>query len=174
MRLVRLISTATIVFVAAVAVLVAAAYLALRAWERSWHEGQIPRALEIDEVVLIDGESGLREGCGAAVFRLSSRTLDKIRRLGAAAFEESRQARSSDKDYFTYSKWEETPYRMTGDGLTLTDRWLNGLGCAKLPPELGRRIHEALESKGSFFSTTQEGGLIIIPGENLAVLSYEG
>jgi len=167
MRLIRL---ALLAF-AAVAV---CAYVAFRSWERSWYEGLLPLSLKAESIVALDTRSGFREGCGTVVFKLDPDAARTFRRTGLAALASARQARAESGPYFSYEEWSETPYRETGDGLTLKDRWLNGLSCANLDPDLVKTINGALRSKGSFFSRGQESGLIVLPTEGLVVLSFEG
>ena len=167
MRLTRI---ALLVF-AAIAV---SAYVAFRTWERSWYEGLLPSSLKIESIVALGMQDGFREGCGAVVFKLDPEVARTIRRTGLAALASARQARAESAPYFSYAEWGETPYRETGDGLTLKDRWLNGLVCANLEPELGKAVDGALRSGGSFFSRGAESGLIVLPTEGLAVLSFEG
>ena len=158
----------------AVFALAAAGYLAFSSWESRWYLGMIPDDIEIGGVVRIGGQSGFREGCGAAVFNLSPRTIEKIRAGGVAALTNAKQARNHADSYHSYSDWRQTPHIVTGDGLTLVDRWLNGLGCAGLPMQLSREIQQALDSSGSFYATTSEAGLIVIPKLGIAIFSYEG
>lgn len=158
----------------AFAAVAACTYVAFRSWERSWYEGLLPLSLRIESIVALDTQDGFREGCGAVVFKLDPEVARTIRRTGLAALASARQARAEPAPYFSYGEWSETPYRETGDGLTLEDRWLNGLSCANLEPGLGKTISGALRSEGSFFSRGEESGLIVLPTEGLVVLAFEG
>lgn len=154
--------------------LAAAGYFAFSSWESRWYLGMIPEDIETGDVVTIGGQSGFREGCGAAVFNLSPRAIEKIKADGIATLTNARQARSHTDSYHSYSNWKQTPHIVTGDGLTLADRWLNGLGCAELPMRQSRDIQQALDSSGSFYATTSEAGLIVIPELGIVIFSYEG
>jgi hypothetical protein len=160
--------------VAVFLVVVLVVYTIYSYFESRWYERLIPADLEISDVVLINGESGFREGCGAAIFSLNPETTKRIAFDGLNALKNARQARGHNDAYHSYSIWQKTPYVETGDGMTLADRWLTGLGCAGIKGELGKQIYKALRREGSFFATTDEGGLIIIPSFGLAVFSYHG
>lgn len=163
-----------IIFVGLLA-LVAMAYVGFRIWEVSWYRGIIPAAIEIDGTVLIDGQSGFREGCGVAIFKLTDPALARIRSSGLAAVAAAHEPRDHPEVHHSiFGEWRETPYATTGDGLTLADRWLNGLSCASMDQNLSQGIDRALNTRGSFYSTSQESGLIVIPALGLVVLSYEG
>lgn len=155
--------------------LVVMAYAGFRVWEITWYKGLIPVAFEVDGTVLIDGQSGVREGCGVAIFKLTDPALARIRSSGLAAVAAAHEPRDHPGvHYFTFGEWRETPYVTTGNGLTLSDRWLSGLSCASMDAELREDIDKALRTGGSFYSTSKESGLIVIPALGLVVLSYEG
>jgi hypothetical protein len=154
--------------------LVAIGYTSWRLFESRWYVGILPASLEVSETVIVSGNSDPREGCGVAIFRLNQDTLKEIQTKGLVALESARQARKDNSSYHSFSTWTETPHQLTGDGLTLKDRWLNGIVCANLRAELQDVIDRALGVRGSYYATDAEGGLIVIPGENLLVYSYEG
>ncbi len=150
-------------------------YAACRVWETTWYEGLIPAEIEINGTVLIDGQSGFREGCGVAIFKLTDPMVARIRSSGLTVLTEAHEARSQPGDqYFRFGAWKETPYFFAGDGLTLADRWLNGMGCASLSQELRQNIAQAMNMRGSFYSTSSESGLLVIPQLGLVVLAYDG
>lgn len=78
MKLSRIVPVVLVAFVAM-------AYAGFRVWETSWYKGLIPAALEVDGTVLIDGQSGIREGCGVAILKLTDPALARIRSSGLAA-----------------------------------------------------------------------------------------
>lgn len=154
---------------------VVTAYAACRRWEADWYQGLIPAAIETDGIVVISDQGGFREGCGAVVFKLSAAALVKLDASGLGALASAHEARSHPReDYFRFGDWQQTPYVESGDGLTLADRWLVGLNCADLDPALGKQIHEAINTKGSFYATSRESGLVVIPSRGLVLLAYEG
>ncbi len=148
--------------------------LAWRFWELQSYVGVLPASIEVTDTLAIDGQSGFREGCGAAVFRLSKDTAESIKKNPLATLANARQARNDGSANHAFSEWIETPHKVTDDGLSLKDRWLNGIHCAKLPGELASSIYRALEAPGSYYATDAEGGLIVIPEADLIVFSYEG
>ena len=159
------------------AVLALGVYGAFRVWDTNYFKNLIPSEIEISDTVLVDGESGGLEGCGVAIFRLDSTTLVSIRANGIHALDEAKRSRKKkflSDAYKEYSSWKETPYMETGDGMTLADRWLGGFVCANIDSDLSNRIHRALSSTKSYYATTHEAGLIVIPSLGLAVYSYYG
>lgn len=161
-------------FIALSLLIIFAIYALYSYWEAQWYKGLIPAEIEVSDAVFIDGQSGFREGCGAAVFSLSPKTTNQIVSTGLTALANARRARRHNDAYHAYSTWQKTPYVETGDGLTLADRWLTGIGCAGIKGDLGAKIYKALKEQGSFFATTEEAGLIVIPSIGLAVYSYNG
>jgi hypothetical protein len=152
-------------------------YGTYRVWEINYFKNLIPSEIQINGTVLVDGETGGLEGCGVAIFRLDSATLEKIRANGIHALDEAKQSRKKKllrDDYQTYTPWAETPYLETGDGMTLADRWLGGFVCSNIDTDLSNHIHSALKSTNSYYSTTHEAGLIVIPDLGLIVYSYFG
>lgn len=150
-------------------------YVAWRVWETAWYEGLIPAEIEISGTVLIDGQSGFREGCGVAIFKLKDPMVARIRSSGLTVLTEAHEARSQPgNQYFRFGVWKETPYVFAGDGLTLADRWLTGMGCASMDQELRQSIEQAMNMRGSFYSASSESGLLVIPQLGLVVLAYDG
>ena len=64
-------------------------YLGFKLAERGQAIDALPAQLEVEGVVLIGGESGIREGCGVAVLRLSSAMRVRLQREGLAALQEA-------------------------------------------------------------------------------------
>jgi hypothetical protein len=154
---------------------IATIYGAFRVWETTWYKGLIPAAIEIDKTILIDGQSGFREGCGVAIFTLSDAETARIRSAGLDALADAHDARSHPwRRYFRFGEWKETPYAITGDGTSRNDTWLVGMECADISEKLRKQINIAMGIQGSFYSNSRESGLIVIPSLGLIVLSYEG
>lgn len=141
-------------------------FIVFNKWEEDWYRKQIPGEIETADVVVVEGESGLRRGCGVAVFKLTARAQARLSADGLAALAESSP--------FTGHPWTETPYVETGDGMTLEDRWLGGLACAHLDASLSEKIHNALKGKGAFVRKLYEAGVIVIPSSGLVALVYFG
>lgn len=149
-------------------------YFAFVRWQTNWYLGLVPASLQITEIVVMGGDSDVREGCGAVVFRLPQHVIARINSIGLLALAEAREARDHrNEHFFTFGEWKETPYVITGEGTTLRDRWLLGFECAKLDKKFDG-IQYALSRGGSFYATSSESALIVIPELGLAVLSYFG
>jgi hypothetical protein len=159
------------------AVLVLGSYGAFQVWNTNYFKNLIPSEIGISHTVFIDGKSGGLEGCGVAIFRMDSATLNNIRANGSHALDGAKLSRKKKflkNEYQGYTSWKETPYMETGDGMTLADRWLGGFVCASIDSDLSKSIHNALRSAKSYYATTHEAGLIVIPRLGLVVYSYFG
>ena len=141
-------------------------------WKTYWFMGFLPESLDVYESIYVG--RGFREDCEVAVFRLRPQSLKRFRSHNIAALSGTELARSKSFPNFAYGSWHETPYVLTGNGLSQTDHWLNGLGCSRLDREQLSKIHDALESGNSFFSKSSNAGLIVIPSLDLVVFSSGG
>ncbi|WP_157522135.1 hypothetical protein [Mitsuaria sp. 7] len=126
--------------------------------EADWYRSCMPASLEAGEVVLINSASGFREGCGAAIFRLSDAVRKRIEEEGVD---------------FLGEGWRETPY-LPGGGTA--DSWMTGMseGCGHLPEEMDSQVDAALRAPGAFYSLGHEKGYIVIPRLGWAILSFNG
>ncbi len=144
-------------------------YLGFKFAERQYAIAVLPAQIETDGVVLISGESGLREGCGVAVLRMSATLRQRLTSHGLGALEQARQARGhADEAYYSYAAWQPTPVLDSASEVSL------GLGCADADEALMLRINRAQGSPGAFYSRKDEGLLLVIPAEGLIVLGYFG
>lgn len=144
-------------------------YLAYKMSERPFMLRALPAAVEVQGVEWIAGESGLREGCGVAIFRLAPSMQQRLQARGLAALDGARQARGHSEDYYHYQAWQATPV-LNNLG---SDGWL-ALSCGDLPQDLEQRINNALAQPGSYFAGKDEGVLLVLPAEGLAVYGYNG
>ena len=55
------------------------AWAGWRVFEYRWYAGIIPAHLGISHPIAIAGQSSIREGCGAAIFRMDEATATKAR-----------------------------------------------------------------------------------------------
>jgi len=138
-----------------------ALYCYYKHWETGHYRALVSAEVAVADVVFVGSESGFREGCGTAVFKL-------------ALPEKGVNALPDNARYPASAGWRETPYVLTGDGLTLLDRWQIGLSCAGMSTELARQINDALEKPGSYVNRGAEDALIVIPYLNLVALVYDG
>lgn len=145
-------------------------YVAWSAFIYDWYSGIIPAKIGITYSIHIGGESGFREGCGAAIFRLSNTTADAIDREGLDFFNDVIYSRKSKERYYTYSLWKETP---VPDSWTSEVSW-PGLGCSGASHSLLSKILEAASKKGSYYSSKDEGEILVIPSLKLVVFTYFG
>lgn len=144
-------------------------YLGVKFAERQFSIAALPAGIEPAGVVLISGESGLREGCGVAVFRMAPALRQRLARQGLAALEGASQGRGyADESYYSYTAWQPTPVLDTDSQVAL------GLSCADADDALTQRINRAQGSPGAFYSRKDEGLLLVIPAEGLIVFGYFG
>ena len=143
-------------------------------WRNDWYRQKMPPEVGIGDVVLIDGKSGFREGCGVAIFELTPAASAQLQAAGIRALNagDARSPYRPSKD--KNSIWHETPYVETGDGLTLEDRWAVGLSCAKLSHELSATITRAMAQPGSFYTKLYEAAVLVIPAAGIAALVFYG
>lgn len=149
--------------------LLLALYLMFKQFERSHFIDVLPAAIEPAGVVLISGQTGFREGCGMAVFRLSGATRSALKSSGLAALGEARQGRAYSDYYHRYGDWQSTPVP-EGD---ISDGWPQ-LSCADADEELERRILLAMQRPGAFYTRKSEALLLVLPAEGLIVFGYFG
>lgn len=140
-------------------------------WEEDRYRQKIPVEVDVGNVVAIDGESAFREGCGFAVFELSSKMKERIRNFGIKALNGPGPQTVPVNEY---EFWGETPYIETGDGLSSKDSWIVGLGCGNMDPILGATINTALRQPGSFFTRLTESVVIVIPSAGIVAFVYYG
>ena len=43
-----------------------------------WYEGYLPQAIETEELLFVEDSGGLREGCGAAIYKMNGLSLERI------------------------------------------------------------------------------------------------
>lgn len=142
--------------------------------ELNWYRSLIPVEVEIGDALLIEGESGLREGCGAAVFALTPGMLQRIKAYGLGAFGGPPGREQGAGDAHASRAWAETPYAETGDGMSQEDTWQVGLSCVETDPELARTIMQALRRPGSFVKKRHEAAVVVVPAAGIAALVYFG
>ncbi len=107
-------------------------YLAWSVYEYHWYSDLIPAKIGITYAINISGHSGLREGCGAAIFRLTNASADAICRQKIEFFNDAIYSRRSKDPYYTYREWKETPVPNTW---TSEGTW-PGLGCSSVSSSL--------------------------------------
>jgi len=148
----------------------------------NWERHVLPPEIETDGLLVSSSQDGLREGCQAAIFRLSDDMIRKVKRDGIAALGGwPRPPNENERN--PYSLWRETPgwidLKHNGQGSTRTVYGLYAMGgCGgdsgerfgKYPVEL------ALTRPGSYFATTanREGIIIVAPIQKIVAYYYFG
>ncbi|MET1077108.1 MAG: hypothetical protein ABWY06_03705 [Pseudomonas sp.] len=145
-------------------------YLALKFYQRNHFIDLLPTAIEPASVRVISGESGLSEGCGVAIFRLSAAARARLLRGGWPTLATARQARGYADPLNAYAAWQHSP---VPDRLIGSEGWM-AFACADVDQALERRIHAALRRPGAFYSTTHDAMLLVIPTQGLIVYGYSG
>lgn len=135
-------------------------------WQVSLYRQAIPHQFELLEVLHHDEVSGLREGCGFAIFRLSDKDLARIRSHGMAHLETARLGRDGNP-YHQYQPWSATP-------APDNEHLFRGQSCTGDPPELLQQAQQAADKQGAFFTTGHEQDLVVIPALGILVYSYNG
>jgi hypothetical protein len=142
----------------------------------SWASQPLPDEIKVDSVIGSSDESGFREGCGAAVFRLSGDVAEKMKVQGLSYFPKYTAADP-------HGGWRETPgevdVRSNGQGAKVTFYGLYAMGGCdnKSHPELhSREIVSALEKPGSYYRSggNLEEIIVVVPQERLVGHYYFG
>jgi hypothetical protein len=146
-------------------------YLIYRDWRDDWYRKMIPAEVELGRVVVIDGDAGLREGCGFAVFEISAKMKERILVSGLGALT---RARPQTESVNQYGVWRASPYIEAGDGLSMEDRWIVGLNCGRMNPNLRTTIDTALHQHRAFYTKFYESAVIVIPSAGIVAYVYNG
>jgi hypothetical protein len=156
-----------------IALLLFAAYGAWRLFEWHWYLGIIPDELGTRYAMHIGSESGFMKGCGLAVFRLDRSTTRRIETQGVQFLNQfARQSRKRQDAYHTFQEWHSTPRPSDiTDDQTLLDP---GLHCSGASKSLYRQLEQAVRAPGSFYAFGPEKVLVVIPSQQVVVLSWYG
>lgn len=167
-----------------IVVILLSPFLAYEIFQYYWYAAVLPSQIKVTYPVSIGDESGFREGCGVAVFKVSDETIEAIQNGGLKFFDGATQGRGypkpkeplsfsdhrklSDYYYHTYENWKETP---------VPQSWVSEgswFMCSVIRREVARKIVIAAQKSGSFYTTKPEGQLIVIPSLGYVVFSYYG
>jgi hypothetical protein len=149
-------------------------FFAYEALQYYWYSLVLPTKIQITYPVSIGDESGFREGCGVAVFKVSDKTIESIQKEGLKFFDGATQGRGytnpRERSYYynSYENWKETPvpYSWVREG-----SWFM---CSVIRPDVAREIVKAAKLPGSFYTVKREGELLVIPSLGYVVFSYYG
>ena len=144
-------------------------YLLFKGFEREHFRQALPAQIEPAGLILIDGMSDFREGCGVAVWRLSEATAASVQQHGFGYLQSAQQARGYAESYYRYGPWQATPL---ADSQSM-DGWLP-LGCADAPEALQEQILRGAQGMEGYYSEKREGVLLVLPRERLIVFAYNG
>ncbi|MBS3018391.1 hypothetical protein DJFAAGMI_01123 [Comamonas sp. PE63] len=138
-----------------------------------WYEGYLPEAIEVEGSVFVEDSGGVREACGAAIYKIDASSLQRIRTEGLDAIRTARQAKRHQAR--EYGDWKETPY-VEPQAEIVRNGWLTGMneGCSDIPSHIQRDIAEAMREPGSFYATGHESGLLLIPKRGWIIFSHFG
>lgn len=114
------------------------------------------------------------EACGAVIFQLTPETVDRIKHQGLAFFANARQARgyppgSPEGHSYSYAEWQSTPApsEWFGDGVVT-----GSLSCAGFGHRFIGQINDYARNSGGYFTTRPQAQLIVLPDEQIAILTY--
>lgn len=127
----------------------------------------LPAALETDGVEWIDGDRGIFDSCGVAVFRLSLASRQRLHEERLSALATALHARGY-RDY-QYQPWQTTPGRLLADSEGGT-----ALSCGNLPKALKQRIYQGLGRPGGYITGQDDAVLLVLPVEGLVVYGVGG
>lgn len=155
-------------------ILLTSLYFIVFSFEYYWYRGYIPTNIEITWPVELSSGVGFTEGCGAAIYELSADTQLTIEQKGITFFDKSLipikfvyASNHTIEPHPFYSPWKETPIDFNHKGLL-------GLQCADLEQVAARTLNQNLSIKGSFYTTSSEAVLIVIPQIRWVIFSYFG
>ncbi|MGB3645927.1 MAG: hypothetical protein WBA15_15785 [Mesorhizobium sp.] len=156
-------------------------------WNRqraSFYGNALPKVIQTTGFIAIGSDSSLldmllpirAESCGGVIFKLSAATISSLKEQGLLFLASARQGRgypAGDRlsHYYHYAEWQETPVPTgwLGDGILAME-----LHCMDIGHSTRRAIGEAVQAPGSYFTTKDEGQLLILPDLGWAVYVYYG
>ncbi|MFS8046689.1 hypothetical protein [Rhizobium sp. BR 314] len=164
-----------------IAVLIfALAYFVYQDRVASFYKKALPTVLEVtsnvswgSDVSWSDIISPIRtEACGAVVFQLRSDAIEKIQDQGVAFFRNAREGRGNARDngfFYSYDAWQPTPApsKWFGDGVVTGSMSCAGFGARRM-----QAVKDGASRAGGFFTTRSNAQLIMLPSEQIAVLTY--
>jgi hypothetical protein len=144
-------------------------FVICEAYQYYWYSKAIPEKIGISYPVSIYSEGVLREGCGTIVFKLSSTTMKMIEKDGLGFFLNATHARGfPGNSYYHYSEWKQTP---VPPSWTSEGSWMLCSGLSNIEHS---KIVAAAKSQGAYYTTKDEGELVLIPSLGYIVFSFFG
>jgi hypothetical protein len=142
----------------------------------SWEKYPLPSEVKVDSVIGSSENSGFREGCAAAVFRLTQDMADKIKSQGASYFP---KYTGGDAHGGRHETPGEIDLHLNGHGAKVTFFGLYAIGGCdnQHRPELHtREIERALQRPGSYYRSggNLEEIIVVVPSDRLVGHYYFG
>jgi hypothetical protein len=106
-------------------------------------------------------------GCATIVFKVSEDTLAAIKHDGLKFFNMATSGRGYPGDrYYQYANWKETPLppSWTSEG-----SWM---GCSGLSYSENSKIVAAAKLRGAYYTTKDEGELVLIPSIGYVIFTF--
>lgn len=147
-------------------------YGVLTLFQWNWYLGIVPRPIGTTYPVYIGSQSGLREGCGAAIFRLDRSTTQRIEEEGLSFLNSAKQSRKWADEYRTFGDWKPTPH--PGDVEDDQSIVTLGLSCSGAWSYITEPLEHAVRMPGAYYVFGPEKVLVVIPSERVAVLTWNG
>jgi hypothetical protein len=114
-----------------------------------------------------------RKVCGGVAFGLSEATRADLARDGLATLEQAPVGRgyrgTPQEHFYTYDPWQQTPVpaSWTSEGM-----W-RGLDCLSEHWPAAAQVLDEARRPGSYFTEKSHGRLLVVPGLNLVVMTYD-
>jgi hypothetical protein len=140
-------------------------------YEDNWYRGFLPNEIEISNTVLISVETGITDGCGVAIFKLTDDSIQLLSEKGLDALKSALHSRARFGYYdvhYSYDAWSKTPLRSKDPNQR--EIWKYGMYCARqdIKNKFGSSITKALEEDKSYYTN----GIIVFPDLGLVMFSY--
>lgn len=141
-----------------------------------WENDVLPKVLGPAKLIASEQESGFREGCSYAIFRLPDDVAQKIRDQGLAFLGDDIHP-TWDDPRNPYSSWQKTPVPGLSPSGNPNIYAINaGGGCKNSPAVYTIDVQKIATLPGSYYLLTRnkEGMVLVIPDQRLAVYLYFG
>lgn len=131
----------------------------------------VPPELEIDG--LVHRDEARWGGCRIGVFRLSDRTVARVRAEGLAFLQTATSTRTEPmwprERPFSYETWRRTPPEPWDEGGVMRARW-----CLDGNPAVLEAVYAELDREGGYFTArSSSNDLVVLPGSGWLVVSLK-
>jgi len=156
-------------FVAACLLLGGLLYFTWMHFLDDFYRQQIPAEVEVGAMLYAD--SGIRGGCGSAIFALGPRSKAQLVLSGKRALAGARLESVDERGPGISKDWKETPYIYRDKEFRAESYW-STLSCSWISRTRYDTIMGALDKPGSFFRQYKEGVTLVIPSADLVVYLF--